>query len=96
MSDCCTVGKDLKSKAKTKKLMDEIQMFGNHQDMVREKSNAYGYNPSGVCPSCGYCPCCGRRRDYDPWRPYYDPPYYQWFSTTESKPTLTTGALNVS
>lgn len=32
-----------------------------------------------VCPSCGYCPCCGHRHNPYPYQqPYYSQPYTVW------------------
>lgn len=39
-------------------------------------------NGSGVCPKCGYCPCCGRSKDYED--NVYRPP-----STGDPLPILT-------
>lgn len=67
------------------------------KDNIREQLNNIKPDPSNkdgvytqghlhinqqTCPSCGYCPCCGRPRGnfnyptYPNW-PYYLGPYYQ-------------------
>lgn len=30
-----------------------------------------------ACPNCGHCPTCGRRNQYQPYSPWYQP-YVTW------------------
>jgi hypothetical protein len=47
----------------------------------------YAPQPRHVCPNCGFCPCCGRRK-YEvapypyPYAPYQPWPSPTWISTT--------------
>lgn len=53
-----------------------------------------------ACPSCGYCPTCGRAASpWNPWaEPYPYPAYPFWYTTTV--PTQTsiniTGSVNAT
>ena len=58
-----------------------------------------------VCPSCGYCPHCGRGREvapYNPWYPYpYIPTYpvqptapFYWYSSDGTSVSITTSGGN--
>jgi hypothetical protein len=45
------------------------------------------------CPSCGYCPTCGRKNAAPSWPwfqgPYWVSPYWHWYSTNPSTVTVT-------
>lgn len=64
-----------------KKALDDYKP----SDKTADYSQGHSHINQQVCPSCGYCPCCGRLRgnfNYPtypsyPWPYYPTVPYYQ-------------------
>jgi len=55
---------------------------GLHSHTITMPEHSHGHG--GRCPSCGYCPCCGRR---DGWRWPQPGPY--WVAPTTTSGTTT-------
>ena len=47
----------------------EARRKDQNELMAMQRIQGIGSDP--VCPSCGYCPTCGRRQDYRQYRPVY-------------------------
>ncbi len=75
--------------------LDELK--GPLKDFTKAKEVWEATKHSETCPSCGYCPHCGRRNaPYNPFvvpyvRPYWPPTpdYVTWGTSTTTYPLLT-------
>lgn len=63
-----------------RKQLEDLKPDPSNKDGAYNQGHSHISN--SICPSCGYCPTCGRPRgnfNYPqyPYWPYYPGPYYQ-------------------
>lgn len=77
-----------------KKHLEDIKPDPNNKDGAYSHNSNFQYPHPQTCPSCGYCPTCGRGRSVWPnfQQPYY---YYQGPTCGSHPPARKDGGPNV-